>query len=62
MRLRDFIRGNRQEIDAVINQASNKGRLVPVLHKLNDSEREDGVMNNEYLYNMARRAGCKIIN
>ena len=53
MTLRDFIRDNRTELDAVIH------RRVPEL-RLNDREREMWVLNDQDLYLWARREGVEI--
>jgi hypothetical protein len=52
--LRKWIRANRAEIDAAIKNA------VPNIRKLNDSDREDWVMNDEGLYNWARSEGVNV--
>ena len=54
MSKKEFIRKNRKEIDAIIRSCcSNLGRL-------NDKDREDWIMNDESLYNWARREGVKV--
>lgn len=56
MSKREFIRQNRKEIDKIIrsgNGCSNIGSL-------NDSDREDWIMNVEYLYDWARREGVPL--
>jgi hypothetical protein len=54
MKMRDFIRKHRTEIDDTIRGAcSNIGRL-------SDDERENWIMNDEGLYNWARREGVRV--
>lgn len=53
MTLAQFIKANRKEIDVAIRQQ------VPGA-KLNDEERRQWVLNDEGLYNWARREGVKI--
>ena len=53
MRLRDFIKENRAEIDDCIKSVCSNCSL-------NDREREDWVLNDEGLYNWARSEGCRI--
>lgn len=53
MKLRDFIRENREALDKVIQRASPGAPR-------NDRERELWVLNNEGLYRWARSAGCRI--
>lgn len=54
MRLQDFVRQNRAELDQCIwNVTSHQQRMT-------DQERRDWVMNDEGLYQWARSAGCKI--
>ena len=52
MRLREYIRKHRAEIDEFIREAIERPDAV-----LNDDEREDWVLNVEPLYNDARREG-----
>lgn len=54
MSLTQFIKENRTEIDAVIK------RVVPNA-TLNDAERRQWILNNEGLYNWARRSGVRSI-
>lgn len=54
MSKRDFIRKNRKQIDAHIRAA------CPNCGKLNDEEREMWIMNDETLYNWARRSGVNV--
>jgi len=67
MRLRDFIRMYRHEIDQAINQAmyrydgnGGKGTIPNPPPTYNDKERRDWILNDEGLYRWARREGCKI--
>lgn len=53
MSRRDFIRRNRETIDAVIRAYGIDGRI-------NDAERENWVLNDEGLYQMARRSGVNV--
>ena len=73
MKLKEFIQQNRVELDSAINRVLN---FVPRqagcdCHKrgtdhyhesqsLNDIERRDWIMNDESLYNWARREGVRI--
>ncbi len=50
---RDFIRKNRETIDAVIRAGGFRGTI-------NDNDRSDWIANDESLYLMARRAGVKV--
>ena len=54
MRLRDFIKENREELDRCITRA------CPNVGRLNDKEREMWILNDEGLYNWARSEGVKI--
>lgn len=54
MSLTQFIKENRTEIDEAIK------RVVPNV-RLNDSERRNWILNDEGLYNWARRSGVKNI-
>lgn len=47
MRMRDFIKENKEEIDRTIKSECPNAPL-------NNQEREVWIMNNEYLYNLAR--------
>ena len=53
MKLQDFIRKNRQELDECIQ------RVAPGSPK-NDNERRVWVLNDEGLYNWERREGCRV--
>ena len=53
MRLQDFIRENRQELDECIKRVCPNCRL-------NDEDRKQWILNDEGLYNWARYEGCKI--
>jgi len=53
MSLREFIRKNRAEIDKYIRGVCDNCRL-------NDSEREQWIRNDEGLYRWARRSGVRI--
>lgn len=73
MSIKTFIQNNRSELDAAINGALN---FVPrtascSCHKsgtdhhhegqrLNDSERRQWILNDEGLYNWARREGVRV--
>jgi hypothetical protein len=55
MTLRDFIKKNHVEIDAIINaEVKNSGVII------NNEERRLWVLNNVQLYNWARAEGVKI--
>lgn len=63
MRLREFIKQNREEIDRVVHSIQSRPntqgeRMSPI--KLNDKDREEWVMNEEGLYRWARSSGCRI--
>lgn len=73
MTLKEFIRSNRSELDAAINQvighvprtASCYCPLSGTEHQhasepLNDSERRQWILNDEGLYNWARSEGVRI--
>ena len=47
MSKREYIKQNRKEIDANIR------RMVPNIGTLNDDDRAEWIMNDEYLYNCA---------
>lgn len=53
MRLREFIKQNRNEIDAKI-------KCVAPNIRINDGEREDWIMNDEGLYYWAQTAGVRV--
>lgn len=56
MTFKQFIRDNREEIDACIARAlSRDSNPYP-----NDEERRDWIMNDEGLYNWARSEGVRI--
>jgi hypothetical protein len=52
--LREWIKVNRAELDRCIQSA------CPGLHRLNDSERRQWILNDEGLYNWARSEGVKV--
>lgn len=54
MSMREFIRQNREEIDAAIRSTCDN------LGKLNNEDRQDWIMNDEGLYSWARSSGVKI--
>ena len=56
MKLRQFIKENREELDNCIANALNQDTNPYA----NDRERELWILNDEGLYNWARRSGCKI--
>ena len=74
MTLRQFIRENRNEIDAIINRVVNYVPRTASCNcsrsgtdhyhddapRINDDERRSWVMNDEFLYRAARRAGVRI--
>lgn len=74
MRLGDFIRENKETIDEAINASLNfvpkeAGCSCPKRgtnhyhdnkRRITNEERRLWVMNDEGLYDMARRAGCRI--
>jgi len=53
MKMRDFIRENREELDSCINNVCHQ-------EKRNDREREMWILNDEGLYNWARGEGVRI--
>ncbi len=53
MTMRNFIKENKEEIDAGIR------RVAPGI-SLNDSERRNWIMNDEGLYCWARRSGVRV--
>ena len=54
MTMREFIRQNREELDEIIL------RRCPDLHRLNDEERRQWVLNDETIYNIARVNGVRV--
>ena len=67
MRMREFIKRHREELDQAINAAlfrydGNGGRgVVPdPAPRRNDSERENWVLNDEGLYSWARSEGVRV--
>lgn len=67
MRLRDFIRQNRAELDQAINSAiyrhdghGGKGTIPDPPPTHNDKERHDWILNDEGLYRWARSEGVRI--
>jgi len=58
MRMRDFIRQNRQQLDDTIN--SVLGECLVPLPRRNDQERELWIQNDEGLYNWAKREGVQV--
>jgi len=54
MTMREFLRVNRAELDAAIR------RVVPNGRPLNNEERQQWVLNDEGLYQWARREGVKV--
>ena len=54
MSLKQFIRDNREDLDACITRA------CPNIGRLNDEERRLWVLNDEGLYNWARAEGVRI--
>jgi hypothetical protein len=60
MTMTQFIRANRKGIDEIINNRLH-GRDVPdPPPRYNDEERRLWILNDEDLYNAARREGVKI--
>ncbi len=67
MKLRDFIRENRANLDITIlgtiyryDGNGGQGTIPNPAPRLNDAERREWVLNDESLYNWARSEGCKI--
>jgi len=54
MTMRNFIRENREELDECIKRA------CPNIGRLNDSDREDWINNDESLYWWAKNSGVRI--
>ena len=67
MRMRDFVRENREEIDRAINSVlyrwdgdGGRGTVPDPPPKRNDEERELWILNDEGLYLWARREGVPV--
>jgi hypothetical protein len=67
MTLRDFIRQNRKELDAAINQGiyrydgnGGRGTIPTPAPTYNDEERRQWILNDEGLYLWARSEGVRI--
>lgn len=67
MRVADFIKANRSEIDAAINEViyrhdgrGGRGTVPDTPPRRNDAERREWVLNDEGLYRWARAEGCRI--
>lgn len=67
MTLRDFIRRNREAIDATINATvyrydgnGGRGTVPNPAPRYNDAVREQWIANEESLYNWARREGVRV--
>ena len=56
MKLRDFIKENREELDRCIALACHRDKNPYP----NDNDRRDWILNDECLYNWARSEGVKI--
>lgn len=54
MSLREFLRQNREEIDAAIR------RVCPNIGSLNDDDRRQWIANDEGLYRWARSLGVNV--
>lgn len=54
MTLEEYVEEHRGELDKYIREAIGRPNF-----DLDDNEREDWVLNDEYLYNMALRAGVE---
>jgi hypothetical protein len=66
MKMSEFIKANRNEIDAAINRAlyrhdgqGGRGTIPDPPPKRNDSERRDWIINDEGLYRWARSEGVR---
>lgn len=59
MTLREFIKAHRAELDECINRAMGCSRKhdASIVHKRNDDERRQWILNDEGLYNWARSKG-----
>ena len=55
MKLREFIKNNREELDRLIRRALDRPDF-----KLNDEERRQWILNDEGLYNWARQEGVSL--
>jgi len=55
MRMSEFIKQNRKELDRLIKKA-----MHDMDYRLNDGDRKDWILNDEGLYNWARREGVKV--
>lgn len=55
MRMREFIRKNRKELDECIRDAVGDPK-----YRINDEERQTWVLNDEVLYNWAKREGVPV--
>ena len=53
MRMRTFIKDNREELDQAIKSVCSNCQL-------NDAERENWILNDEGLYDWARREGVLV--
>lgn len=67
MRMKDFIKENRVDIDALINSVvyrydgrGGRGVIPDPPPTRNDREREEWIKNDEGLYRWARREGVRI--
>ena len=67
MKMAEFIRANRSEIDAAINGAlyrhdgrGGRGVIPYPPPKRNDSERRNWIINDEGLYSWARSEGVRV--
>jgi hypothetical protein len=67
MKMQDFIRSNRTELDAAINAAlyrhdgrGGRGIIPDPPPKRKDAERREWIINDEGLYRWARSEGVRI--